>query len=93
MPGLKITVTYRASRSAEPVMPSFSFCCVDFMEFGVAFSSASVRGAVSLWVHTYSFIMEVRREESCTYGCGGLCGMRPTFLLILLLDLFEFGRK
>lgn len=48
MPELKITVSYRATRSAVPVMPSFSFCCVDFMEFGVAFSSASVRGAVNL---------------------------------------------
>ena len=52
MPELKVTVTNRATRSAVPVMPSFSFCCVDFMEFGVAFSSASVRGVVSLRVRT-----------------------------------------
>lgn len=37
--------------------------------------------------------MELSRGESCTYGCGDLCGMRPTFLLILLLDWFEFGRE
>lgn len=60
------------------------------MEFGVAFSSASVRGQSP---GMYSFIMEARLEESCTYGCGDLCGMRPTFLLILLLDWFEFGRR
>lgn len=59
------------------------------MEFGVAFSSASVRGQ-SLDMY---FIMEVRREESCTYLCGDLCGMRLTSLLILRMDGFNFSRK
>lgn len=58
MSELGFMVTYRATRSAVSVMPSFSFCCVDFMEFGVAFSSASVRGQSP---DMYFFIMEVRR--------------------------------
>lgn len=58
------------------------------MEFGVAFSSASVRGQS---LDMYLFILEIRREESCTYWCGDLCGMRLTSLLILLLDRFNFS--
>lgn len=52
------------------------------MEFGVAFSSASVRGQSP---DMLSCIMEVRRKETCTYWCGNLCGMRLTFLLNVLL--------